>query len=273
MDDTSKDQKGKATNRRRLVTLAAGVGLLLFLIIVAIALVVLYGWPVGTTDRDGLPKQASSELMQVGTAVDYFKTKMNVRYIPCSGGGPGGTFRLRAVYAGTEPEAVYLKSLFPYMNLTRTELPDRDLDPNQTLVLFLTGGPVTDYTGFSLRKDYPFTKGGDRLGPFLDLPASRFDGDGRLLDPWGTPLAYFAFDQSDGAYPDVTFSWDGFTVAPYSLAEKKVRPKSYQIISAGKDLRFGPGGPWTPGQGAWAAGEPGADDLSNFNEGPLLLQK
>src|SRR5438045_3734638 len=48
--------------------------------------------------------------------------------------------------------------------------PEADLDPNQCLTFFLTGGTLTNFQGFSTNKAAPFAAGGDRIGPFLDLP-------------------------------------------------------------------------------------------------------
>jgi prepilin-type N-terminal cleavage/methylation domain-containing protein len=45
-------------------------------------------------------------------------------------------------------------------------------------------------------------------------------------------------------------------------------PESLQIISAGKNALFGPGGVWTPGRAA-TIGPDGADDLCNFS--PVLM--
>ena len=58
--------------------------------------------------------------------------------------------------------------------------------------------------------------------------------------------------------------------------------KGFQIISAGKDGKFGafPNAPtdstfpgfWKPGSGDWHPSGSGADDISSFNAGPLSAQ-
>jgi hypothetical protein len=48
-----------------------------------------------------------------------------------------------------------------------------------------------------------------------------------------------------------------------------MNPNGYQIISAGRDSLFGPGGSWNPAAGYTTAGSPGLDDLANFSQTPL----
>lgn len=209
-----------------------------------------------------------AEIGEIGHAVTVFKAKMNVGHIPAG-------FRLKAAYdpnGPPDPELVYLRQAFPQLEFADNGLPpgtDDQLDPNQALVFFLTGGRYTNYQGFSRDKQHPFRPPGgaaeNRIGPFLDVSPRRLDGDGHTLDPWGTPYAYLAFDPALSAYPDR----DCFGVRPYRLNGRTPNPKGFQIVSAGPDGRFGPGGDWTPGDGPWAADGPGADDLANFNQGPL----
>ncbi|MFO0799014.1 MAG: prepilin-type N-terminal cleavage/methylation domain-containing protein [Gemmataceae bacterium] len=262
----------------------------------------------------------SSDIAQIASAISTYKSKMNVGYIPsCGAGGTGGgLFRLRSLYAGNEPEAVYLKQVWPQLpgctgvKTETTGLPDADLDCNQTLVFFLTGGDVTDFQGFSTNRTNPFTKVAvgsteSRIGPFLTFPAKRYapgtavaGADKRfssLLDAFGSPYAYFAFnpyvntykapDPKTGAYTvEQGFAFNGTPVTPYqSSPGKYLEPKGFQIISAGSNGKddpttpntfgFGPGGlGWTPGSGAYAEGMAGADDIANFNgNGKLISQK
>jgi hypothetical protein len=234
--------------------------------------------------------QATSDIRQVESAIGLFKAKFNVGYLAAVGGGPNGEFRLCSSYADANgdwldwPEVKYLKHVFPLMDRLDNGLrwngqsvtPDspRLLDVNQSLVFFLTGGPFTKYQGFSLNKQRPFMPmekpPETRIGPFLDLPSSKYSDDGRVLDPWGTPLAYFTSVQGN----DYTgsFTWNGSTVRPYrepGSPDRFVNPKRFQIICAGRNGVFGPGGNWTPGEGEWSADGPGGDDLSNFNNGTL----
>ncbi|MBN9520624.1 type II secretion system protein [bacterium] len=259
--------------------------------------------------------RASAEIAQISAAVSTFKAKMNVDFIPSGGGGPNGTFQLKKVYAGNEPEAKYLKRLFPQMKgctgdpNENTGLPDGfNLDGNQTLVLFLTGGDVTKFTGFSTNRQQPFTPtatdGENRLGPFLEFSSNNYvlgsnlpgvagaQSLSYLVDPWGSPYAYFAFNPLNNMYDaGQSFAFNGTTVRAYrerldptrpTLTPKGLQPKGFQLISAGENGKddedprgFGPGGKldttgeWTPGVGAYADGGAGFDDLSNFHEGQL----
>jgi hypothetical protein len=227
-------------------------------------------WELGrhyliTTRVDGPSQRARVETAQIANAISAFKAKMNVGHVPAG-------FRLKAAHDPADPEAVYLRQVFPQLDLADNGLPpgtDDRLDPNQALVFFLTGGRYTNYQGFSRDKQHPLRPPADapgaRVGPFLDVTADRLDAAGRYLDPWGTPYAYLAYDPASNDYPDR----DCFGVRAYRVNGKAMNPKGFQIISAGPDRRFGPGGDWTPGEGPWAAGGPGADDLANFNLGPL----
>jgi hypothetical protein len=248
-----------------------------------------FGLPFGT-DRNQRQQMAISEISQLNSAIGLFRTKFNTSHVPAFGGGPNGAFRLCTSYTDPTtgswlpwPEVVYLKSVFPQMNsfdngarvdgklVPATE--PLHLDPNQTLVFFLTGGPYMNYQGFSHNKQQPFAPGAageQRLGPFLDLPANKYDAQGHLLDPYGTPYAYFSFDPAINAYP--TLAWPD-EMTPYQVGGKYLHPKGFQIISAGKNQQFGPGGRWTPGQGPWVPDGPGGDDLANFNAGTLSTRQ
>jgi hypothetical protein len=233
--------------------------------------------PLGTAVRQGLTEifppppparvsDAQSEIAQLAMAIQSFKTKFNVVSIP-------DRFVLEADYTdpgSDQPSADYLKVVFPSLDLKKTGLPERKLDGNQTLVFFLTGGSVTNHEGFSISKTQPFAAEprDTRLGPFLELRRSQLDPEERFLDPWGTPYVYFAFDAWQGTYSR-TFLWKGWPIAPYRREGKYMNGKSFQIISAGPNHQFGPGGDWLPGEGPWSADGPGGDDISNFNNGPL----
>jgi hypothetical protein len=249
-----------------------------------------------------------AEISQLSNAIATYKTKFRADYIPAFGGGtPNGEFRLCSCYAayasGTWlnwPEVVYLKSIFPQMNpfdnglrmqtgqfvtngvftpstATNTTGSPVGLDPNQTLVFFLTGGVFTNYQGFSNNKQEPFAPGvggEQRIGPFLELASNKYDATWHLLDPYGTPYAYFSFDQYLNTYPDRPWPTPRGPVSAYKDGNGKyLQPRGFQVISAGKNQRFGPGGGfWTPNAGVYAPGGRGGDDLANFNAGPLTKQ-
>jgi prepilin-type N-terminal cleavage/methylation domain-containing protein len=259
-----------------LLVVIAIIGVLMGLLLVAIQ----YG-------RDAAKRTSTTaEIAQISNAIGLFKTKTGATHIPAFGGGANGAFRLCTNYTDASgnwlpwPEVIYLKSIFPNMSpadnglrLNGNPVPNNSpqaLDPNQTLVFFLNGSVFTGFQGFSNNKQQPFTPplsaGEQRLGPFLDLPSNRFTADGRLLDPYGSPYAYFSFDPTINTYPSV--SWSG--VSPYKdVGGKFLQPRGFQIISAGKNQVFGPGGTWVPNQGPYTVTGPGGDDVANFSAGPL----
>jgi prepilin-type N-terminal cleavage/methylation domain-containing protein len=294
----------------------AGFTLIELLVVIAI-IAILMGLllPAVQMVRDSARRASTiTEIAQVSNAVAAFKTKFNATHLPAFGGAtPNNQFRLCSCYvrdtAGSPlldangqqwPEIVYLKSLFPQMNMfdnglrmqtgqfvgngvfnppgasnpTQTPL---GLDPNQTLVVFLTGGPYTNYQGFSNHKQQPFTPGvagEQRVGPFLELAGDKYDAQGHLLDPYGIPYAYFSYDATVNNYPNLPWATTQGTVNAYQGGGKYLNPKGFQIISAGKNQRFGPGGnTWTPGENAYSPSGPGGDDLTNFNGGPLLARQ
>lgn len=286
----------------------------LLIVIAIIALLVGLLIPaINGARRSAKNAEAQSEIAQIQTAIQTFKTKFNVDYIPAAGEvpiiippsttpintyHPQNFFRLRPSYTlagyGTaaDPgigsvEAKFLKQCWPYLTLNDTGLPSLDLDPNQCLTFFLTGGTVTNYQGFATNKVKPFVITGDTVGPFLQANSSKFDAEGRFLDPWGTPYAYFTAvpRESVGASPTAiysyraTFTWndeDGTarTVEPYMDGTNRFMPKGFQIVSAGADKAFGPGGAaWTPGTGLYDVDEIGGDDLASFKPGPLVIRE
>jgi prepilin-type N-terminal cleavage/methylation domain-containing protein len=338
---------------RRTQAPRAGFTLIELLVVIAIiAILVGLLLPAIQSVRESAKRtQCTADIRQVESSIGLFKTKFTIGFLPSFGGGPNGTFRLCTCYAADAtgtwlpwPEVQYLKQLFPQMqpfdnglrlggqfvpngiftppgvatNLTTPEY----LDPNQTLVTFLTGNIYTNYQGFSNLKQAPFTpplvQGETRVGPFLDFPSNKFTiaranvvsatvpsaFATSLVDPWGGPYAYFASIQGNdynklndltpvgGVLPGApAFIWtsaNGFTttVSPYASASgtlvKYVNQKQFQIISAGRDGQFGAGGlTWTPGSGQYSknlgiptrvSNAPGADDLSNFNNGVLVEQ-
>ena len=267
----------------------------LLIVIAIIALLVAMLIPVvGSVRGRAKIALATSEMSQVGAAIQAFKTKMNAQYIPATQPGSAAPFRLRKQYTGSEPELIYLKSVWPNLpylvgpitpgdprfHPNGTGLPDLDLDPNQCLVFFLTGGVVTNHQGFSTSKIEPFVivPNANTIGPFLEYNPSKFDPQGHYLDPWGTPYAYFTSipGQKAASYLG-TFSWadeDGMvrTVSAYQQpgGGRMMQEKSFQIISAGSNRAFGPGGnAWTPGSGFYDSAEIGGDDVASFKEGTL----
>ncbi len=227
------------------------VELLVVIAIIAI-LVSLTAAAVQKVRQRGQDVTCTADIQQLGTAITQFKARFGV-YPPCFGSGPEGTFVLRTNYdvmAANSPERVMLQQMFPRMFLNdnglrvnaRPFLPqERDqygltgatnppvfLDPNQALIVFLSGGTYTDYQGFSTNPRQPFAvtagnsssrlqggafwtgfeqaarrttpeeylKGGNRFSS--DTAASK--AQPWFIDPWGQPYLYFCTTQG-GDYP------------------------------------------------------------------------
>lgn len=260
------------------------IELLVVIAIIAILMALLL--PAIQRARDSAKRAtAASDINQLASAIGVFKQKTHASYIP------NGPFRLCTDYPANWPETAYLKSLWPYMNLADNGLRVSGavvssqnplvLDANQVMTFFLTGGPYTGYQGFSNNRQQPFTPPGavgeQRFTALEQAPASKFDAAGHYLDPWGTPYAYFSWESPSNTYPVTVFSAAGSPVVAYftpgTTPPRFINGKSFQIISAGRNKVFGAGGAWTPGAGAWAneTSSPGGDDMSNFNNGAMLV--
>jgi prepilin-type N-terminal cleavage/methylation domain-containing protein len=156
--------------------------------------------------------------------------------------------------------------------------------------------------GFSTDPTNPMsTSTTTRKGPYFQFNAQRLkplaSGGNYLyyLDTYGQlPYAYFSSGKSANSYsasvtlPNNTtvttgygtsdcpslVSATGSAVLPYYQLSSSgsttlvqfYKPDSFQIISAGKDTKFGPGGSWSASTGATGAG---ADDLANFYDAKL----
>jgi prepilin-type N-terminal cleavage/methylation domain-containing protein len=131
----------------------------------------------------------------------------------------------------------------------------------------------------------------------------------QYLDPYGTPYAYFSSGKAANGYnayagapstwpspsyaspPSPAFpSFDcpslfwtdpatgkNYEIQPYyqlsgtggTTTLKYYNADTFQIISAGKDQKFGPGGNWTSQSGPAGTAPNGADDFSNFYDSRL----
>jgi hypothetical protein len=111
-----------------------------------------------------------------------------------------------------------------------------------------------------------------RIGPFYDFPPTRLkrpNNDNNLppyfVDVYETqPYLYFSSRKGGNDYASTIGS-----ITPYMTAANRfANPNGFQIISAGKDGKFGPGGLNWPGASGGATLD-GADDMANFY--PTLL--
>lgn len=287
---------------RRTAGPARGGFTMIELLVVILIIAVLVGLlvpAIGVVRGQVKKTEAANEIAQLVTGHQQFVAKFSVKHIPSSGSSATGKFQLRGKYydapttgqvGKTSVEGVYLKQVFPQLNLDNTQLPDQDLDGNQCLVFFLSGGSVTGYQGFSANKQQPFLapqqQGEERIGPFFDFKPAKLNAQGQYLDPWGTPYAYFSATQRGNDYPDsVVFTVTNTAEDPpvqsntYPLytgggagVKKFQQPKGFQIVSAGPNRQFGGGGAWNPGSGDYIREGKGGDDLCNFNNGnPLSI--
>jgi len=155
------------------------------------------------------------------------------------------------------------------------------LEGQQCLVFYLGGVPdtangVTKMTGFSSDPRNPVAPGGaDRIGPFYNFESNRLVPAGSrfpsYLDRYTTPYAYFGGTGAANTYksycpslpcPGAANGQVG-PIAYQETATRWTRPDGYQIISAGKDMKFAPGGIWDPTKGSKSF--EARDDVSNFS--------
>ncbi len=156
--------------------------------------------------------------------------------------------------------------------------PDVILEGDQCLVFFL-GGVNTN--GFSNNPGNPGQNGGERLGPFFDFKPFRLVDPGRptspgyrvYIDAYGkSPYVYFSSYKTRNGYARYASLGSDCSLVPQGPyndgAGNYQNPDSFQIISAGRDTLFGPGGTWTPA-GAATMPAAGRDDMANFYDHPL----
>lgn len=144
------------------------------------------------------------------------------------------------------------------------------LEGHKALVFWLGGipsssGGVNNCTGFSTDPTNPSTR--TKKPPYYAFNSARLHADSNgflyYLDPWeNQPYLYFtSYKGNDYNAGDIT----SFLVAPYKDPSGRfINPNGFQIICAGRDLTFGPGGTWNPQTGYGPTG-PGADDQANFS--------
>ena len=164
------------------------------------------------------------------------------------------------------------------------------LEGDQCLVFFLNGPGGANANGWSINPTNPTQAGGPRVGPFFEFPLDRLlpfphpsTGQSAAVSTmfpsfWdrysvpsiskGRPYAFFCSGRSAGGYGAHCPS---LGVIPYVQSNGRFfNNNTCQIISAGKDMNFGPGGAWPPsaangGNIPAYTGGAGVDDLSNFS--------
>jgi hypothetical protein len=143
--------------------------------------------------------------------------------------------------------------------------------------------------GFSDDPTDPTRPGGNRIQPFFEFQSNRLrivgGRSGRAfsyLDPYGNdvPYLYFATAPTGNSYsPDCSPVTNNKGIAspqvmPYFDSTSPlhfINPNTFQIICAGRDGTFGPGGFWrsADADSFYPRGSAGRDDHSNFYNRPL----
>jgi hypothetical protein len=142
-------------------------------------------------------------------------------------------------------------------------------------VFFLAG---FNTNGFSTNPSNPAQLGGDRMGPFFEFKLNRLVDPGRAsspgyrvyIDAYGkSPYVYFSSYTRNGYaryFAGLGSDCSLVPQGPYNDgAGNYYNPDSFQIISAGRDTKFGPGGTWSQATAPLIA-QAGKDDMANFYE-------
>jgi hypothetical protein len=198
---------------------------------------------------------------------------------------------LEACFPGLKPDANGIRPSVDWNADGSISSTFVDLEGSEVLV-FALGGinyPTLGYQGFSTNSKNPAagppTQNEQRIGPFVQFQTTRLvalntaggaAGYKAYQNTWklkAQPYAYFSSygklngyaRYGNGNVDCASLASLGLTQGPYtSAANKYWNEKSFQIISAGEDGVFGPGGMWPPSPGGAAD-----DDMTNFAKGVL----
>jgi prepilin-type N-terminal cleavage/methylation domain-containing protein len=281
-----------------------GFSLIELLVVIAIIgiLVSLTASAIMPMIRKGPEMQTINDIRQLNASLDTFKNEYKT-YPPSRiflSNNPGDYSS--APPASIQAESLsYLQHIWPkiFDKDPRTGLPvpvdwkgaQGLLQGDQCLVFFLGGiqtadGPIGFSTNPRDPTALPTMPGETRKGPFFNFDSTRLTAPSTrkppfnstalvYLDVYGTPYAFFSSPKGANRYnalplPTAAIGGDcpSLNVSPYAKNTGPLfqfyNPDTVQIISAGKDMQFGPGGtvpPGTPVQGV------GADDFSNLTSG------
>jgi prepilin-type N-terminal cleavage/methylation domain-containing protein len=231
--------------------------------------------------------QTTNEISQLAVACEAFKTKYKV--YPPSAMLLSNNPKSYQLNATTQAYYTYLTAIWPRIDITLTNWgnggTDIILEGDQCLVFFLQGpGGTSGGVGFSTNPQNPTlapqAAQEARAGPFFpSFTTSRLRAFAHtavnnttalpafpsFADPYATPAkfsvyAYFSSGRTANGY---SFDCPTLAVGPYYQLSGTVprfyNPNTIQIVSAGADFVFGPGGipipPATaPGGGIWPGG-------------------
>jgi hypothetical protein len=224
-----------------------------------------------------------ADISKLGDAIGAFKEKMKVDYIPsrlklCERWSDYGNSQL-----DTDSQD-WLRDCFRQMQSQVDWNANGTIDgpvilEGQEVLVFALGG-IRGTQGFSNNSKNPAepaTPGEPRKGPFAEFKVSRLvtlptpggqAGYPAYLNVWGRqakPYAYFSnYGKPNGYNRYGSSDCASLGVSPYQASSGKYwNENSFQIISAGQDGVFGPGGIWPPALGA------AQDDMANFARGLL----
>ncbi|MSU80221.1 MAG: prepilin-type N-terminal cleavage/methylation domain-containing protein [Gemmataceae bacterium] len=278
------------------------VEILVVIAIIAILAALVVGGVVSFMSK-GPEIQTRNDLLQLSTALDKFYAKYKF-YPPdqiklCANYSQYNVVADKAslAYIGTMWPNLGQFTNVPWAGSTAIPATGIVLEGDQCLVFFLGGPPVGSTPGlmggFSLNPRDPISiAGGVDRERFMDFDTGRLVNRPTVAYPTGHPFPSM-FDRSDKRMPYVYFSsgrygYDpttpnsagGFTPAgiltnpvipyrelllpPYNFHQKS----RFQIISAGRDGLYGPGGVWTQAT-AGSMSLQGRDDMTSFYESKM----
>jgi prepilin-type N-terminal cleavage/methylation domain-containing protein len=292
--------QGHATNQRRGLDAPPsakrdGFTLIELLVVIAIIgiLVALTAAAVFQAGRQASTVETRNEISQFDNALSAARLALGVDYLP-------SRIRLRKDMAYTnDPVDVATRTALEKAFGRRMTPPIQwnggagdgpwDLGPDQTLVFWLGGIPDptnNGSVGFSNNPSNPAQAGGTRKGPFFEFKANRLirsaNGFFVYTDAFGTraPYLYFSSGRAGNDYVPSeaaglvyptghALAGQAINISPYMEGTRFLNATGHQILSAGRDGRFGPGGSgnWTASGGSTQ--NETKDDLANFSRSVL----
>jgi prepilin-type N-terminal cleavage/methylation domain-containing protein len=237
-------------------------------------------WKVIQAARDAACKTEMSEL---STALADFYSRFGA--LP-----PSDLTLASSLNAMPAPSRTFIQKCWPRIQPTGLNWGVSGRLSGDQVLVFCLGGIQAGSSGqgvclgFSDDPQNPTRPGGTRIRPFYDFQSNRLvqmgGGRGRgfsYTDAHNTGAVYMYFCAkpqgnlySADCRPCTNNLGQTSSVNPYMDATSPqhfINPDSFQLICAGKDGLFGPGGFWRPAfaDAHYPTGSPGADDLANFH--------